>query len=795
MRTHERSRRLERLALLGALGLALTINGSQGPDLAAAGPTRGADPGGSSGEIVGVPVTLGVGITERVDSIMERVRAAGLEVRPLILDQEEPRLRPFVPAEDPTAPAVASWPPAPAGIEAIQEPSQPQALGVSFKAVGTVGGESPYIPPDSMGDVGPTQVLVHVNGRIKVFDKTGALGALNADDVTFWSSVRGGQGTTDPEVRYDRTSGRWFVMIVNLATTNNVVLLAVSSGPTITGASSFTFYSFPINTGGAAENSNFCDYPGFGVDANAVYVGCNMFSAAGVFQHTTGYVIRKSSITSGGPIVVTPFVNLTGGATAGPFAPRGVDNDDPQATEGYFVGVDVALFSRVVLRRVSSPGGTPTLSGNLNVGVPTTDLPIVQPASGSSTGLDTSDDRLFMASIHKNKITGVSSLWTAHNIGVTSACVAGTATRNASRWYEITSLTTTPALAQSGTLCDTATSNPRGFVYPTVVETGQGHMVLGSTFAGSNALAGVAASGRLRTDALGATQAPAFVQNGLASYTVVANGRNRWGDYSFTDVDPNDDMTVWSVQEYADTPTNNWAVRVIQLTAPPPATPASTLPASICPGVAGTSVTVTGTSFSGSGVFDPGPDTGGPGYANHMTASVSAGVNVTSATFVDPTHVTLILDTTGSGTGTASVTITNPDGQSSTGVGILGLAATAAPAASNNGPLCAGGTLQLSASTIPGATYSWSGPNGFTSGAQNPSLAGITTAGSGTYSVTATVGGCASLAGTTVVTVIGNGGACSDANACTQTDTCQAGACVGTNPVICTALDQCHDVG
>ena len=29
----------------------------------------------------------------------------------------------------------------------------------------------------------------------------------------------------------------------------------------------------------------------------------------------------------------------------------------------------------------------------------------------------------------------------------------------------------------------------------------------------------------------------------------------------------------------------------------------------------------------------------------------------------------------------------------------------------------------------------------------------------------------------------------------TQTDTCQAGACMGGNPVICTALDQCHDVG
>ena len=40
-----------------------------------------------------------------------------------------------------------------------------------------------------------------------------------------------------------------------------------------------------------------------------------------------------------------------------------------------------------------------------------------------------------------------------------------------------------------------------------------------------------------------------------------------------------------------------------------------------------------------------------------------------------------------------------------------------------------------------------------------------------------------------------NGTSCNDGNACTLTDTCQAGACVGTDPVVCTALDQCHDVG
>ncbi len=40
-----------------------------------------------------------------------------------------------------------------------------------------------------------------------------------------------------------------------------------------------------------------------------------------------------------------------------------------------------------------------------------------------------------------------------------------------------------------------------------------------------------------------------------------------------------------------------------------------------------------------------------------------------------------------------------------------------------------------------------------------------------------------------------NGTHCDDGNACTQTDTCNTGACGGSNPVVCTALDACHDVG
>jgi hypothetical protein len=77
----------------------------------------------------------------------------------------------------------------------------------------------------------------------------------------------------------------------------------------------------------------------------------------------------------------------------------------------------------------------------------------------------------------------------------------------------------------------------------------------------------------------------------------------------------------------------------------------------------------------------------------------------------------------------------------------------ATPAAANGGPYCTGSTIALSTPAVSGATYAWSGPNGFTSAAQNPTIANSTTANAGTYSVTVTVSGCTSAAGTTAVTV------------------------------------------
>ncbi len=69
--------------------------------------------------------------------------------------------------------------------------------------------------------------------------------------------------------------------------------------------------------------------------------------------------------------------------------------------------------------------------------------------------------------------------------------------------------------------------------------------------------------------------------------------------------------------------------------------------------------------------------------------------------------------------------------------------------AGNNGPVCSGSTVTLSATTFSGATYAWSGPNGFTSTLQNPTITYLA-ANAGVYIVQVNAGGCTSTAYTNV---------------------------------------------
>jgi hypothetical protein len=80
---------------------------------------------------------------------------------------------------------------------------------------------------------------------------------------------------------------------------------------------------------------------------------------------------------------------------------------------------------------------------------------------------------------------------------------------------------------------------------------------------------------------------------------------------------------------------------------------------------------------------------------------------------------------------------------------------TLSPIASVNNTLCVGSTINLSASISGSATptYSWSGPNSFTSNVQNPVIANASTLNIGTYTLTINNGGCVETA-TTQITLV-----------------------------------------
>jgi hypothetical protein len=103
--------------------------------------------------------------------------------------------------------------------------------------------------------------------------------------------------------------------------------------------------------------------------------------------------------------------------------------------------------------------------------------------------------------------------------------------------------------------------------------------------------------------------------------------------------------------------------------------------------------------------------------------------------------------------GIYTVTITSATG-GCTSTATVNVTVNQTPIASATGDVkCVGSTVNLTSSNTnaaitTGLSYSWSGPNSFTSNAQNPTITNVTAAAAGVYTVTITsaTGGCTSTA-------------------------------------------------
>jgi gliding motility-associated-like protein len=123
------------------------------------------------------------------------------------------------------------------------------------------------------------------------------------------------------------------------------------------------------------------------------------------------------------------------------------------------------------------------------------------------------------------------------------------------------------------------------------------------------------------------------------------------------------------------------------------------------------------------------------GAANYVwsAGANSTGVNTATANPMSTTSYT-VTGTTAGCTGTAVSTVTvNP---------------MPVPTANNNGPICTGGVINLT--STGGGTYLWSGPGGYNSSLQNPSISPAAMSDAGVYVVTVNLAGCVASASTTL---------------------------------------------
>ena len=294
---------------------------------------------------------------------------------------------------------------------------------------------------------------------------------------------------------------------------------------------------------------------------------------------------------------------------------------------------------------------------------PTTGIP----HKSGIIGLSALDDRFYSAHIRN----GV--LWTAHHIGVDHTgdgtpcssdrdnpdCRAGI------RWYAFNrkpadGTLTLPIGSGSGTVFDptdvSSSANLKDYWMPSIMASGQGNVAIGFSAAGNDAYINAGF-------AYGTSAGGSFAMSGPLLYTASSSAYNPsgdgsgsgalhpWGQYSFTSLDPCDNMTLWTIQEYCNA-TDSYALRAVKLMAPPPvAAPTFILDASP-PAV----LTITGSGF-----YDYSPTGLPPGCASHRIAATLGGTPVT-VTYISPSQLTLGVDTS-TLSGLYTLTVTNPDGQ------------------------------------------------------------------------------------------------------------------------------------
>ncbi len=141
-----------------------------------------------------------------------------------------------------------------------------------------------------------------------------------------------------------------------------------------------------------------------------------------------------------------------------------------------------------------------------------------------------------------------------------------------------------------------------------------------------------------------------------------------------------------------------------------------------------------------------------------LTATPLGGGGPFLFTWTDPNNVsgtpTAVADLVVNVPGTWSVLIEDGCGSQATASVVVNEFPVPSVTVGSNTPVCSGSDILLNAtSTVPGSSFVWTGPNGFTSTDEDPVIGASTLTMSGTYSVIASANGCSSSSASTVVQV------------------------------------------
>jgi hypothetical protein len=433
-----------------------------------------------------------------------------------------------------------------ATTDASQQSDTGLQVGLNFTG-STLLVDSGFIPPDTMGAVGPNHIVELINGRYSVYRKNDGARIQTSSLDQFWrdAGVSFVGFTFDPRVLFDSFSQRWFAASVDNASGDNNFLIAVSKSSHPTAG----WNGFAIDSD--SSNLRWADYPTLGFNKDGVYLSANMFPipGRGADLRTTIVAIPKDDLVAATPTVanVTFFENNSPNDTGSSVQPV-VDLDN--------TGLPAALLSSP-LNTFSFPFFQRSrISGNITS--PTLDIsdgtisvsPLFGRFSAEQPGPKPNLEILNGSIFHANVVKQNGAFWGVHTVSHEG--------RAAMRWFQIDADTKT--LLQEGLVADSELE----FYYGSLAVNKFNDIVIG--FSGSGESQFVSAYASLGRTVGGVTTfgKPLLLKAGVADYLRDASGRNRWGDYSATVVDPTNPLIFWTFQEFVSAE-DIWSTQITQL--------------------------------------------------------------------------------------------------------------------------------------------------------------------------------------------------------------------------------------